>query len=335
MAATRVSLAIGRNDLLCRPILAGSVVPRGIELELPEYEGIEPMSVRMAKGLEFDVATMSISTFVKARSEGAPLVALPVFTARYFVQPHLHLSKRSPVRDLSELKGRRVGLHVYWNSMAVWGRSILWRVHGVPPQDITWITARPERLESQGFPPGVEVEQNRFGRDTAEQMLYGEVEAVIGLGPGGLPQEAGARTGYEITQGIRRDAYPDLVGTERAFYRQTGVLPMTNLIVMREELATQQPWVVESLYELFVVSKQEYGLAKALEEFLPGPHSPLRGGTVADVQELFGEDPWPYNIRDNRKTLDTFLAEAFEQGLTNSRVPVEQLFPPNLPDAAR
>src|SRR5581483_6434394 len=175
-------MAISHSDLFCRPILSEEVAPRGVKLSFPKYGGLEPMSIRMVN-LEFDVATMSVSTFVKARSEGAPLVALPVFMTRRFLQPHIHLSRLADVKDLSDLKGRRVGLHLYWNSTSIWGRSIIWRMHGVAPCDIVWITNRGERLVTQAFPSGVSVRQDALGRDTPDLLLDGEVDAVIGLGP--------------------------------------------------------------------------------------------------------------------------------------------------------
>jgi 4,5-dihydroxyphthalate decarboxylase len=334
MALNKVTLTVSDNDHFFLPILGRDVVPRGIELDLRKYEGTEPTSIRMVD-LAYDVADVSLSTFVKARGDGAPLVALPVFTTRRFIQPHIHLRKNSDVRDLSQLKGKRVGLHLYWNSTAVWGRSIFWRMHGVAPRDIIWITNRPERLKNQGFPPGVEVQQDKLGRDTADLLVEGEVDAVIGLGPGGLPQAEGAMTGREKAERVRRPAYPDLLEAQRSYYRKTGVLPMTSVVVMREELATKEPWIVESLWELFQAAKRKYGVARALQELLPTGHSPLLGGTVKDVHDLLGEDPWPYNIRENRRALETLLAEALDQGLIRRPMTVESVFASNLPEAAR
>lgn len=336
MALTRVTLSVSDHNHFFLPILEGDIVPRGIELDLREHEGLEPTSIRMLDpAYEIQVAEMSFSTFVKARGDGAPLVALPVFTTRRFMQPHIHLRKDSDARDLSELKGRRVGLHLYWNSTAIWGRSVIWRMHGVAPRDITWITARPERLKAQGYPAGVQVQQDKLGRDTAEQLLAGEVDAVIGLGPGGLPSTEETTRGHEVTASARRPAYPDLVEAQRSYYQQTGVLPMTNVVVIREELASEQPWIVDSLYEAFDESKRRFGVERAIEVLLGNAHSPLLGGTVEEIHDLFGDDPWPYNVGGNRRALELFLAEAYDQGLIQEPMSVERLFASNLPDAAR
>ena len=43
-------------------------------------------------------------------------------------------------------------------------------------------------------------------------------------------------------------------------------------------------------------------------------------------KKLFGEDPWPYNIEDNRKVLETAIRYEFEQGMINRQMPIEDLF---------
>lgn len=335
MAATKVSLTVSENDRFFQPIVERAVVPRGIELELRKYEGKEPASIRMLEDLAYDVADLALSTYVHARDLGAPVVALPIFTIRHFIPPHLHLRKDSDVRDPSGLKGRTVGLHLYWNSMAVWGRHHLRAMHGIAPRDIVWITNRQERAESQTFPPGVEIRQDKLGRDTPELILAGEVDAVIGLGPGGLPQTEKTKKAQEKARAAVRRPYPDLVEAQRAYYRKTGSLPMTNVIVMREELASNEPGIVKSVCELFQAAKQKYGVGRAVQELLAGAHSPLFGGTAKDVHDLLGEDPWPYNIRDNRRALETFLAEALEQGLIRKPMSLETFFASHLPDWAR
>jgi 4,5-dihydroxyphthalate decarboxylase len=45
---------------------------------------------------------------------------------------------------------------------------------------------------------------------------------------------------------------------------------------------------------------------------------------------LFGEDVWPYGIEANRCTLEAFTQFCFEQGVTDRRVSLSDLFPPQL-----
>ena len=41
-----------------------------------------------------------------------------------------------------------------------------------------------------------------------------------------------------------------------------------------------------------------------------------------------GDDFWPYGIEANRKTLDAFLRYADEQGVSQRRVALEEMFAP-------
>lgn len=327
MALTKVSLSISDNTPYHWPILKGDVAPRGIELELQKHKGHDGAIERVLEG-SLDVGETSLATFIAARDQGFRVLGLPVFTTRRFIQPHIHLRKNSQARDITELKGRRIGLHLYWTTSSLWGRRLLWQMHGIAPKDVVWITSRPERLSTQSYPPGVRVETDDQRRDTPRLLVEGAVDAVIGLGPGGRPER---ELPEEAVEEMRRDAYPDILEAQRAYYRKTGVLPLTNVVVMREQLASKEPRLAESLYEAFQEAKKQVGQAKAIEFLLPTGHWPLKKGTVKDLHDLVGDDPWPYGIEANRRVLEDFVEGALQEGLVRSGMSVESLFP-SLPD---
>lgn len=60
---------------------------------------------------------------------------------------------------------------------------------------------------------------------------------------------------------------------------------------------------------------------------LPVPRGP---GNVQRAQGLIGDDPWPYGIEPNRRTLDAFLAWGHEQGVCARRLQVEEIFVPEV-----
>ncbi|GEM_PF-1757967 len=327
MALTKVTLSISDNTPYHWPIFKGDVAPRGIELELQKHKGHDGAIERVLEG-SLDVGETSLATFIAARDQGFRVLGLPVFTTRRFIQPHIHLRKNSEARDITELKGKRIGLHLYWTTSSLWGRRLLWQMHGIAPKDIVWITSRPERLSTQTYPPGVQVKTDDQRRDTPRLLVEGAVDAVIGLGPGGRPER---ELPEEAVEEMRRDAYPDILEAQRAYYRKTGVLPLTNVVVMREQLASKEPWIVESLYQAFQQAKEQVGQARAIEFLLPTGHWPLKKGTVKDLHDLVGDDPWPYGIKANRHVLEDFIEGAVKEGLIRSRMSVESLFP-SLPD---
>jgi 4,5-dihydroxyphthalate decarboxylase len=54
---------------------------------------------------------------------------------------------------------------------------------------------------------------------------------------------------------------------------------------------------------------------------------PWFGAHWEDERALFGPDPWRYGLgAENRKTLQTLVRYAHEQGLIAARKPIEDLF---------
>jgi 4,5-dihydroxyphthalate decarboxylase len=47
---------------------------------------------------------------------------------------------------------------------------------------------------------------------------------------------------------------------------------------------------------------------------------------IDEIEEVFGGDPWPYGIEENRKTLEAAVECLFDQGMIGRRVSVEELF---------
>lgn len=50
---------------------------------------------------------------------------------------------------------------------------------------------------------------------------------------------------------------------------------------------------------------------------------------------MFDDDPWPYGVEANARTLDTFLDRAFEQGVCARRLAPADLFAPGVEDTHR
>jgi 4,5-dihydroxyphthalate decarboxylase len=55
---------------------------------------------------------------------------------------------------------------------------------------------------------------------------------------------------------------------------------------------------------------------------------PLLGDDLDELDEVFGDDPWPYGIEANRVNLNTMMQYMVEQGILKSLMPVESLFVP-------
>lgn len=265
--------------------------------------------------LAYDVAEMSIATFTKAREQGLPLVALPIFFARIFPHRGVWVAPTSGIKQPSDLRGKRIGARQFWISALAWHRLVLHREHGITADEMSWVTCQPERLESLRLPPGTK-RSTPAGTLPRELLSAGEVDAIM-LPGGGGPEGSVC-------------LYPDSAATERDYYQRTGIFPAHHLIVMKEELARREPWLVGSLCDAFQQAKE---LSRA--EANGSPEEPIPGLGPEETKKLFGEDPFPYGITPNRKVIETFLQDVREQGLIDRALSVDELFAPALPDRYR
>ena len=47
---------------------------------------------------------------------------------------------------------------------------------------------------------------------------------------------------------------------------------------------------------------------------------------MEEQESVFGKDPWPYNLEDNRKALEAVVRYVFDQGMIKKKPKVEELF---------
>lgn len=305
------------DSVITEPIKRGEVVPEGIELEVFHPKTTDANSRDMLE-LRYDVAEMSIATFVRAVEQGLGLAALPVFgSGRRFVQSGFYFSRSSGPSNLGAIVGRKVGLPQYWISSCMWQRLALKQMYGIEPRDVRWVSVEPERFEGLDVPSGVELCLDA-GRTLADLMEAGEIDACLLQGARVAPPDLAA---------VSVPAYEDAVAAEREYYRKSGILPIVHLTVMRRELAESRPEVVPALLDA-------YGQAKALAERCPDAVWPLPpiGHDIEGLRQLTGGDPFAYGLSPNRRVFETFLEAALDQGLIARHLSVDELFVDDLPE---
>jgi len=321
MADLELTLSV-TDSVLTRPLLEGKITPMGVKLHAQPGKGMDTLSRQMLN-LELDIGEMAISTFIKAREKGVPLVGLPLFTSgRRFLQAGILLSKQAGIRDLSDLRGRRVGVPQYWMSSSVWQRLLLQQMHGISPEDLSWVTTQPERMEELRIPPKVELRQDTSGRNPRELMQAGEVD--VCMSPGGA--QPGAQGGDFAVP-----AYPNWEAAQREYYQRTGIFPIMHMTAIKEELASREPWLLESLCDAYQEAKKQ---ARA-KEVPRSSEAPTAGETTKEMRDLMGDDPWPYGISPNRRPLEALVESALDQGLLQHRMKVDDFFAKGLPEKYR
>lgn len=303
------------TSVLTQPLLDAEVTIPGVPLRPQAAASIDQCSRDMLT-LAFDVGEMAIATFLKAREQGLPLAALPLFTSgRRFLQAGFAVARDAGVQTLSDVRGKTVAVPQYWMSSSVWQRQILRDVYGVDAADVQWVTTQAERMAQLHVPVGVQVRRDESGRSPQELLDQGVVDAA--LTPGGgreqVPREGPGRA---------RPAFPDVRAAERAYYERTGIFPIMHVTVVKEALVAGYPPIVRGL-------RDAYDRAKALarqREVVKSSPSPGAGQTTPELQELLGNDPWPYGLAANRRALEAVTQAAYDQGMVERPLSVDALF---------
>ncbi len=315
----RLQVTLACNDYDRTAALATRAVrPDGVDLNVLTL-GPEETFYRMGRFREFDASEFSLSTYTILRGRGEPLVAIPVFPSFMFRHGAIFVRDDAGIREPRDLVGKRVGVPKYHMTAAVWIRGILEDEYGVAPKDLVWFEggegSRVKEVDVT-LPPEIRREVVPGDRTLGEMLAAGELDAFIGAR---RPAAFGGDTGR-----VRR-LFPDFRRAERAYYEKTRIFPIMHTVVLREELARQHPWLPKSLYDAFVEAKrlayQRLDFTAALSVALPW--------LVAEVEEtraLMGDDPFPYGVARNRKTLETLAGYTFRQGLAPRRLSADEMF---------
>jgi hypothetical protein len=310
-----------------RALRDGRVTPDGVELNYLPLK-IEETFFRMLRHREFDVAEMSMSSYVVSLvSEDPWLVAIPVYPSRSFRHAHVAV-RRDRVTQPSDLPGKSVGTPEFQLTACVWIRGILADHHGVPVESVRYRTAgleTPDRPEKLGLdlPPDIDVAPLDKGLSLSEALARGEIDAIQ------APREPSSLLRGEPDVGR---LWPDFRPVEEAYLAETGIFPIMHVIVLRRELHEHHPWLAGSLQKAFTRSRD---LAYAALEDVGALATslPWQQAEVARTRELLGEDWWSYGLEANRHVLDTFLRYHHDQGLSHRRVTPDELFAPSALEA--
>ncbi len=319
-----LTLACGDYDRT-QALRTGEVTVEGVDLTYLTLP-VEETFFRMVNYREFDVAEMSLSTYVMTLGddpEDSPFVALPVFPSRAFRHSGIYVNPDRGIEGPGDLVGRLVGVPEYQITAAVWIRGILAEHHGVPVDGVRYRTGglhSPGRAEKVAVspPPGVEIEPVPDGETLAQLLVAGELDAVYS-----------ARTPEPFTHGspgIRR-LFQDPARAEAEYFRATGVFPIMHTVVLRRELYRSHRWLARSLTKAFEAARTRAlcGIDEtaALRSMLPWLYEEVRR-----TRDIMGSDYWPYGIARNEQTLQVFLRYSYEQGLAAKAWEPDDLFAP-------
>jgi 4,5-dihydroxyphthalate decarboxylase len=216
----------------------------------------------------------------------------------------------------ADLNGKRIGLDTLQNSAGLWMRGILQDHYGLDLKTVEWWCQEEEDVP---FEPAqwMKVRRVAKGKNIDQMLVDGELEAA--LYPETLPS---------IKKGSPKvgPLFPDAKAAETAYYEKSGIYPIMHTVVIKENILERNPWVAVSLQQAFQRSKE------ICYERMKDP----RNFTLVWIKEaideqrkIFGDDPWPYNLEDNRKALEAAVRYEYEQGMIKKKFTIEELFFPS------
>ena len=326
MARLQLTFACGDYDRT-RALEEGTVRPDGIDLTYLRLP-VEETFFRMLRHREFEVAEMSLSSYVKTLdTDERPFVALPVYTSRQFRHAGIFVHEDAGIEKPADLRGKVVGTPEWQLTANVWIRGTLADHHGVPIDSVEYRTGgqeTPGRVEKAAVDLGerIRIAPIPPDRTLADMLAAGEIDAFQG------PRVPSSF----VPGGPVRRLFADPVAAEQAYFAETGIFPIMHVVVVRRDVYEAHPWVAQTLTKALTLAKRralaELYDASALRFMLPW----LIPG-LEQAKTLLGEDYWSYGLEANRHVLETFLRYHSDQGLSRRRYAPEELFAPEATEA--
>ena len=269
-----------------------------------------------------DLSELSFAKFAaQVTRKDADIIGLPVVCSRLFRFSSFYVNRKSRIRTIKDLKGRKVGSPEWAHSAAVYMRGWMHNDMGVKLTDVHWYQAganapgRKEKVELN-LPRGLKL--TRVADKSLSDMLAGgEIDCAIIARPPNCFLE-----GHPDVERL----FPNYHEMEEEYYERTRVWPIMHIIAMRKRVLEENPWAARNLYNAFLESKR-----RSLERLLDPAVSryPLAWlPTYArTMREMFEGDPFPYGIEENRPTWEQMALYCHQQGIAHRQFKPEEIFP--------
>jgi len=317
MAGRPVSIALERYDRHI-PFFMGAVEPPpGIDLQAlevgmvpPRRDGVDRHK-RALVDLEFDIAEVSLASYILARQRGVPLTAVPCAPRRLFSQNHIFVGTESGITHPSQLSGKRIAIWAFQVTMSVLAKGDLQSEYGLAWRDVTWVTQRPEEIESEAG--AGHIERMPEGRTGADMLLAGAVEGYIDPHP---PEEI-----FEDPR-VRR-LFEEPQDECRKYWDKYHYYPVMHLLALKDDLIAEFPDFPRRIMDMWDEARDQ-----SYEFYVDHNYTVLPFGRYAyqDDRETFNGEFWPSGFGVNKENLEKFIDYMVDQELLRSPVPVESLF---------
>jgi 4,5-dihydroxyphthalate decarboxylase len=316
------------------PLFSGAVAMDGLRLE---HITVEPQIAayrRMVRELAFDMCELAPTTYLCAKALDKPFTAIPVFLTRDFHHRSVVCNVASGIKAPKDLLGKKFGVRAYTVTTGVWTRGILESEYEVDPAKVTWYTDDEEHVTEWVAPPNVV--KLPPGESLAAMIAAGRLDAALsgmaGIGRSGPPtanwEAAAAQAVAAPTAAQLVPLFPNARALEVEWYQRTKIFPIHGVIVIKNAVLAEHPWVAPELLRAFQASKDLH-----LQRLAAAGPSTADDRHILETQEMVGGgDPLPFGLAANRPTIEALIDYAYSQKIIPAKVRSEEVFAPNALD---
>lgn len=299
-------------------IRSGAIPIEGVDAEFITVKPQIGAFRRMVRDVEFDVCELAPTTYIIARAYGAPFVGLPIFVVRRFHHGGLLVRPDAGIQRPKDLEGKKVGVRAYSVTTGVWTRQVLIDEFGLDSSKVTWVVDDEEHVTQLQLPGNVihAPEGSSLADMMAKDELAAGFAAAAGIGRTGAPTG-----GWQEVEADYPDLLPNAAELEAEYFARTGIYPMHGTIVVKDSVLAEHPWIAKSIYNAFDQAKQQW-----LARLDSGEANTDGDKKYRALRSIVGNDPLPYGLQENLKTIEALEATAFKQGLTPRRMAINELF---------
>jgi 4,5-dihydroxyphthalate decarboxylase len=265
-----------------------------------------PLAKLVLGGGGFHAAEWSLASHIMLHARGETrLTAIPVFPTRAFRNAAVYVSRDSPLHDLGELKGRRVGITEFAMTTAVWTRGHIQDAHGIDVADVEWVVGPDQR-----FPLSEHIRSEQTEQNLEELLAAGRIDALMAGKPKDLQRPPAERR--------LRPLVADAEALERAWFAETSLYPIMHTVVLHPDVQADAG-LPRRVFDAYALAKRK-ALARRLSAgFLP---------FAERVWDRFAAaDPCQYGLTTaNRRNIATLSRYLRAQGLIDHEPAIDDLF---------
>jgi 4,5-dihydroxyphthalate decarboxylase len=306
-----------RYDII-QPLIQGRVEVEGVKLRSAGPTASAGMFTdQRFKDGDFGLLDANWGDLLPAIDAGWDLVLLPVFIKRKPVYNYLWVRADRGIEKPKDLEGKSFASVGYTSAISTYTRGFLHHHWGVNLHTLRWRLAGPGAFEIHDQAVRIDYADGPR-KSTTARLLDGEVDASTGD-----ITDAKAWEALESSPLVKR-MFSNYQAENEKLLREHKILTPVHVIAMGGKLHRRHPELARRLYDAFDRSRQ-----LAYEDALgDGSGYSLTLGNrelLRDQLATLG-DVWNHGLSANQNTVETFLDYNYEQGVTRSRLSLDQVF---------